>query len=111
MPKPPLSFDENQHHILLCPVCDGDYVHIDDVYVAGRPREDGELVPVSVDHRGQVREGTQAALQIPDAGRRHAFSLRGWCEICGGQFALEFKQHKGQTVVRAVVPNWTEISR
>lgn len=94
---------------LLCPLCGETYVHIDDVYVAGRPREDGAIVPVHVDSGGRVLDGSQVSLPIPNVGRRHAIVLRGRCETCAGTFTLEFKQHKGQTVLAIRQPIWEEV--
>lgn len=93
---------------MLCPLCGEAYVHVDDVFVAGRPREDGEVEPVHVDYAGRVRDGV-IDLPIPDVGRRHVFALKGWCEMCRGTFAIEFKQHKGQTQIAIRQPNWIPV--
>ncbi|WP_250442685.1 hypothetical protein [Actinotalea sp. C106] len=96
---------------LQCPLCADSYVHIEDVYVAGRPREDGPVVPVHVDSAGRVLTGDEVDLPIPETGRRHVISLGGRCEGCGGRFTIEFKQHKGQTVLAVRRPVWTTIAR
>lgn len=94
---------------LTCPKCCENYVHIDDVFIAGRPREDGPVEPVHVDHRGQVREGLNVALPIPETGRRHVIALKGWCEMCAAHFTIEFKQHKGQTHVALREAKWSPL--
>ncbi len=106
----PEPFLYNQDGVLLCPHCSEQYVHIDDVYVAGRPREDGNIVPVHVDSAGRQNNGSGVALPIPDVGRRHAFCLRGWCETCAGTFTIEFVQHKGQTLISVREPQWTQLT-
>lgn len=95
---------------LLCPHCQFNFVHVDDVYVAGRPREDGEVHPVHVDAGGRARSDSSVSLPIPDVGRRHVFALQGWCEGCGGHFTLEFSQHKGQTMVAIREPSWKTLT-
>ena len=108
MTRPFLNVDVDG--ILLCPLCgESRYTHIDDVFVAGRPREDGEVVPVHIDSHGRTTSDNSVALPIPDVGRRHAISLGGWCESCGGRFAIEFLQHKGQTAVAVRKPTWVPV--
>lgn len=105
----PIS-DDGESQVLICPACGGTYVHVDDTYVAGRPREDGPVVPVHVDERGEVRErqGVDVPLPAHGAGRRHTISLVGWCEACNSRFALVFQQHKGQTEVSVLRQTWSE---
>jgi hypothetical protein len=81
---------------LLCPWCGGTYTHLDNVYVVGRPNgEDGPVVLARVDSGANLTH--EQAVPIPDFGRRHVFSIVGWCEECDGRFAIEFMQHKGET--------------
>lgn len=94
---------------LICPLCGSEWTHVDDVFVAGRPREDGPLVPVHVDSSGQVREGSDVISPVGDEGRRHSIALVGYCETCTGQFAIEFRQHKGQTHVSVKKQSWSPI--
>lgn len=107
--RAPLAFNVDVDGRLLCPSCDFEYVHIDDAYVAGRPREDGPVVPVHVNSYGQVQTGEHVHLPVPDGevGRRHLVSLTGWCESCGLRFAVEFKQHKGQTMMALRRQTWS----
>ena len=95
---------------LLCPKCGDSYTHLDEVFIAGRAREDGNIAPVHVDAAGNVTANdSRVALPIPEIGRRHAFSIKGWCEGCAGHFTIEFVQHKGQTMVTVREPRWTEL--
>ena len=97
-------------YALLCPHCQSNYVHIDDVYVAGRPREDSEVHPVHVDAGGRTSSDPSISLPIAGLGRRHVFALKGWCEGCSGHFTLEFTQHKGQTLVAIREPSWITLT-
>lgn len=108
MTLPFISMDDGDR--MLCPKCGGNYVHIDEVFVAGRPREDGEIKPVHVDSGGRVSAEERVSLPIPDVGRRHAIALKGWCELCSAEFAVEFVQHKGQTLLAFREPQWTPMT-
>jgi hypothetical protein len=91
--------------LLVCPLCGSNWTHVDDVFIAGRPREAGPIVPIHVDAEGRVRNGSQVALPItPD--RRHSIGLQGYCETCSGRFVIEFEQHKGQTRVDVLEQRW-----
>lgn len=107
-----LSFDDDGANpsTLLCPACGGDYVHLDDVYVAGRPREDEDAKTVHVDHRGTVDHLTPVPLGAGGLGRRHTITLGGFCELCHERFAVAFKQHKGQTFVSILTRQWTLVT-
>lgn len=112
MTAAPLAFDGQ---MLLCPSCGGDCVHIDDAYVLGRPRESEAMRPVHVNHKGHVSMGPEVDGAIPidpvrGKGRRHTMSLVGWCEGCGGRFAITFMQHKGNTFVSTLASEWRGIA-
>ena len=94
---------------LLCPLCGGEWTHVDDIFMAGRPREDGPIVPVHVDSSGSVRNVTEALSPVGNQGRRHSIALVGSCETCAGRFAVEFRQHKGQTLVSVMRQSWSSI--
>lgn len=94
---------------MACPLCgDGDGTHVDHVYVAAR-REDADFVNIHVSGlTGQVdRPSPVPAPEGPGVGqgRRHRFALTGWCEMCGGQYAIVFTQHKGATLIETVPVN------
>ncbi len=94
--------------LLLCPMCRSDMVHVDDVFMAGRPREDGDIKVVHVDHRGAVRQGPEVDIPLGPRGiyRRHTISLQGWCEDCKLRFAIALQQDKGQTGVEVLRQEW-----
>lgn len=95
-----LTFDDG---LLLCPLCGDDYVHLNDVFVAGRPEgEDGPIKNVTVSNAGRVTEGDLVEFPSQQVGRRHSLALAGDCEHCGEGFAIEFRQHKGQTRVQVI---------
>lgn len=106
-PRPP-KLGINAENLLLCPGCGGEYLHVDDVYVAGRPREDGPFVPVHVDASGRVNTSDPT---IPGGtpGRRHTITLAADCELCGGHFAWQFQQHKGRTIVEVFRSDWKSL--
>ena len=98
----PLQLDEQGH--FLCPLCGDLYVHIDDTQIGGRPREDGPWRHVQVDDTGTVSHPLPGKMAMPTQHgemRRHFINLLGWCENCGGRFAIHFVQHKGTTDVYA----------
>ncbi len=100
-----MSVYTNNEKELCCPLCGDNFVHIDQMRMAGRPDgEDGDLVGVGVTHRGNVHIETGNVPFGPTVGegRRHRIALIGWCENCGGHFALVFTQRKGVTLVESV---------
>lgn len=108
MPHPFLS--QSDSHMLACPLCGEDHVHLDDVYMAGRPREDGPFKNVHVNDAGHVEQGEHLDMPIRTGGRRHTIAVGGWCEMCSGRFAIEFRQHKGQTELAILRADWTPIN-
>lgn len=85
---------------MRCPECGEAYgFHIDGIEIANAAGqklvveakgedEDSNLSLMLENHRGKEK--------IHD-GRRHRISLLAWCEHCGDEFSLNFKQHKGTT--------------
>jgi len=94
---------------LLCPKCGHDCTHLDDTFVAGRPREDGPFVRVHVDSHGRVAEGASGPTPADGEGRRHHIAIAGWCEECRTRFAVVFKQHKGATKISTVIQRWEPV--
>jgi hypothetical protein len=94
----------NEDGRLECPGCPGDgaYLHHRVVNVFSR-REDNPSQLTSVFHNGTVNVQGNAAGN-PSA-RRDGVSIRFSCELCGGGYALELAQHKGQTEM-----HWRELS-
>ena len=84
---------------LMCPRCGGDYTHQGRVSVFDR-REDAELVSVTV-----VEDGLSATHLRPSNGsgnpsaRRHAVTIKFYCELCDDPFELVIAQHKGVSLV------------
>ncbi|MER5625706.1 hypothetical protein ABT061_32175 [Streptosporangium sp. NPDC002544] len=48
--------------------------------------------------------------QWPSASRQR-LALTGWCEICGGEYAIVFTQHKGATYMETIQINEGPIYR
>lgn len=96
---------EIREGVLSCPVChDENGTHVDRVHVLVSHDDGDQADYLSVGPDGMVTlEGRETH---PDAfgnvGRRHEFALVGWCELCGGNWALIFRQHKGQTLVKVM---------
>lgn len=105
----------NRDNELCCPLCGDSNTHIDRVAMAARPDgEDGPIAEIAVTNTGDVSDQADG---IPPSryvgeGRRHRIALIGWCELCTGEFALLFTQHKGVTYTesvnlqRAVTDGW-----
>lgn len=90
---------------LACPLCDDEFTHLCRTFVGAREREDGPINEVTVDHDGRV--STQVSTVGPRRtswtnDRRDRVAVGGWCEGCGGVFAIVFTQHKGVTFVDVV---------
>jgi len=89
---------------LLCPNCNGEYVHVNSVVVANeydalRTLAKGE------DETVALRVTTVRRLTGLDPGRRHTIMLEGYCEPggCGQTFTISFQQAKGWTYVHTEV--------
>lgn len=104
---------DGDFEVLGCPLCSGNYLHFDHVHIGGRPNEDGDFANVIVDAAGKVSahvpEGEMAKPDFVNL-RRHYISLVGDCEQCGGRFAYAFIQHKGQTMLQLIRPQWTSVA-
>lgn len=114
-PMSEVPFDFNTDHetpVLRCPACAGDYVHLDDTYVAGRSREDGPIKFVHIDSGGNLQDASEKSTPLPKTGlgRRHAIALAGWCEGCNTNLAIVFQQHKGQTQVTVLNQKWETLT-
>lgn len=104
--RPPITIDKYGH--MPCPLCNEPHTHVDDVFVAGRPREDGAFCPVHVDSDGNVTTHN-VDIEFLKTTRRHSIGLVGTCESCEGRFAIEFRQHKGITEVHLYRHRWQEV--
>lgn len=91
---------QGDEFILRCPNCgEGTGLHIDGVVA-----ENASGQRATVTAKG---EDNSATLDVSVTGgntkdgRRHRFTLVGWCEHCGpGEFQLSFQQHKGATLFK-----------
>jgi hypothetical protein len=104
----PLHFSDEFDDSLACPICGFGYVHINQVMVAAR-REDERPTSILVDAvTGYVARGSHTAVPAGPTvgeGRRHRIALLGSCEE-GHEFAIVFTQHKGNTFVEVLAPEW-----
>ena len=80
------------NEMALCPRCNGDATHIDDVDIVNAAGQHVSLTAHGED------EGAHVTLRIYH-GRRHTVSLRMYCEQCGAYTSLHLQQHKGTTYV------------
>ncbi len=88
--------------MLQCPSCGDTATHVDEALLTTRPEgEDRRVLTYRVTAHGQVT--VPGSDPIVEPQRRHHFTLKGWCEVCGCAFALTFLQHKGGTFVSADV--------
>lgn len=97
----------DSRNVLLCPNCNGSYLHHDLVRVYGRVHEDDlNLVKVTVETT-QYGDRTFTPRK-PDhgnpSGRRDGLAVRFWCEFCAAVSELTIFQHKGETFLE-----WREI--
>jgi hypothetical protein len=90
---------EPDEFLLKCPNCgEATGIHIDTVLAENAS---GQKVTVTADG-----EDNGATLDVsvtggnPKDGRRHRFTLVGWCEHCPDEFQLSFQQHKGATLFK-----------
>ncbi len=83
---------------LRCPlsVCRGETLHHDRVTTHSR-EEDGVATVVVVDVPDT--RGAMPAVAGNPSGRRSGVVVEGWCELCGGRWALTLAQHKGSTMI------------
>ncbi len=84
---------------LLCPHCEGDYLHHFTVAVYDRPREDAPSYETRI-ATGQGCDGGFGG-DVPARGnpssRRHGVAIGFVCELCGESAELVIAQHKGKT--------------
>ena len=96
--------------LLRCPKCGWDYVHITSVVVVARDAEDAETTLIEVGGGGRVdREGVRDPMTGHDLrgnDRRTSFTLVGACESCDCEFAICFKNHKGEVHVGTSIRTW-----
>lgn len=95
---------ETTNGVLLCPVCQGNYTHVNWVEVAAREVEDGHEhgFGICTEHCGAYEPAAVPVGARVGSGRRHRIVLIGQCENGQHNFGLFFTQHKGETFVETV---------
>lgn len=81
---------------LLCPNCNGNFLHHDRVEVFERGEDQEVGVHVVVEDGKAVID--QNLIDNP-SGRRHGLSIQFRCEGCSAKLVLTVAQHKGNTFV------------
>jgi len=84
-----------------CPLCNSELTHFDQVHISAR-KEDAEFTEIRVNAITADVEMNAGPGPGIDWGRRYRISLIGWCEYCGHEFAIVFRQVKGNTPVEIV---------
>lgn len=93
------DYEEGSGAELLCPRCDCNYLHHDQVDVYERSEDAATGMHVNVcDGRAVVNTD----LHGNPSSRRHGLSIGLWCEGCHAKLLLTFAQHKGVTLVNIV---------
>lgn len=101
---PHSGFDET---IMNCPICgESSGLHLDGVAVENASGQ--RLIAEATGEDSWARLDIHLENGITHDGRRHALSLLGRCEICGNEFRLKFRQHKGQTLFSKTVTTITD---
>ena len=85
-----------------CGACNSEWTHLDDVVVATRRAEDGDVVNVRLSAGGDINVNA-AEYAVPSPGRRSAFALLLTCENCPEVTEIRYTQHKGQTFLTTEV--------
>jgi hypothetical protein len=71
-------------------------VHVDGAIVANQ-HQSSRLEAQGEDDGAMIFTELGAGLG-ENYGRRHDVSITGWCEMCGNDFLVTFRQHKGVTL-------------
>jgi len=81
---------------LLCPNCEGNYLHHGEVEIFECGEDAGHGIHVTVSD-GKATMDT--SLKGNPSSRRHGLKINFWCEQCHAKSLLLVKQHKGNTGV------------
>jgi hypothetical protein len=104
--------DENQ--MMCCPGCgETDGLHVDQVVALAASGQWCSISASGEDERSTltVEQSGGRYTHVPGVvGRRHAFVLGAWCEMCGRTFGIELRQAKGNTLVDMVSKPHTIVS-
>ena len=82
---------------LVCPYCDGEYLHQLSVEIGWRFSVDGPLVRMRSSGL-KLEQDRLEDHEVVFGYRRDYLVIRFSCEICSGSPLLEIRQHKGQTI-------------
>jgi hypothetical protein len=88
--------------LLLCPGCgEAEGLHVDHVVALSASGQWLSVAAGGEDERAALTVDESTPYSRPSSvdGRRHSFILGAWCELCGGTFGIELRQHKGVTMV------------
>ena len=92
-----IKIDED--NALLCPRCDGGYLHHGNIEVYARP-EDAEQTLQTVVMGQQTKTALVASDTAPNpSSRRGGLRINFFCELCGEESDLTLAQHKGVTFI------------
>lgn len=80
---------------LLCPGCQGEYLHHDTVDVFNRSEDADIGQHVRIPNDGTL--SIDAQMTGNPSVRRHRILIGFWCELCFGCFSLSLAQHKGMS--------------
>ena len=84
---------------LLCPKCNGNYLHHHRVEIFEREEDQDHGIHLTVQD-GSV--STDTSMTNNPSSRRHGLAIHFECEMCGTQSIFSIAQHKGNTHVRFV---------
>ena len=91
-----VTFAKDDSTNLLCPACQGSYLHHGTVIVYDRASEDAPSYAIVVDREGALLTEGAEATRNPSS-RRHGVAIRFECENCDTVSELTLAQHKGCT--------------
>lgn len=102
-----VKFDKYDKEVLLCPVCEGDYLHQDNTEVVHRIYfEDSDCMVHDIKNAREIE--TRILKQEKAHGRRDYVLISFVCEYCcegtdrNIPWKLQIMQHKGRTLIEWV---------
>jgi len=93
-----VKFDINEQDTLLCPKCDGDYLHHGKVEIFDR-NEDAIYGLYTIVSSRKIQSENCALVGNPSM-RRDGIKIHFYCEHCQADLTLAIAQHKGQTLIK-----------
>ncbi|WP_326956885.1 hypothetical protein [Amycolatopsis sp. NBC_01286] len=101
-----LKFAKFDSKLMVCPACDDEYTHVEEVQIAARGEDEmpNEITVDAVTGRVETHGNSPAPTgTVVHDGRRQRIAVTGHCESGGHNFAIVFTQHKGQTLLEVVL--------